>query len=96
MLLFTPLPKSGNAVKITRFAMHRNGKNVVSRRETRDFRAKYARKHLAGHYRVKSNTAISRYNKNCRPAVFRRRISDPVQIRHSDNRTEPLSFPHLR
>ena len=83
MLLFTPLPKSGNAVK-------------TSRRETRDFRGKYARKHLAGHYRVKSNTAISRYNKNCRPAVFRRRISDPVQIRHSDNRTEPLSFPHLR
>ena len=35
--------------------MHRNCKNTVSRRVTRDFRAKNARKHLAGHNRVNIN-----------------------------------------
>ena len=56
--------------------MHRNGKKtplivvksslfIASRRVTRNFRAKYARKHLAEHNRVNStnNLPVLPYNK---------------------------------
>ena len=43
--------------------MHRNCKNTVSRRVTRDFRAKNARKHLAGHNRVNINVENKRERK---------------------------------